>query len=277
MRQPRLDGKALRDYVTEAEHIIHDAVDRHQPAGVYALFSGGSDSTTMLDIARRTGRLDGVIHVNTTIGIRATREFVRQVCADWQLPLIEQAPPQSYAEIVRERGFFGPKDHGYAYRLLKKEAIRIIKRRLLTWRGQDKLMFLTGMRSAESDRRMAHGAADRLEERIWWINPIRDFTSDTMAEYRESRPDLPVNPVGRALGRSGECLCGCFAVRDVELPIVRELDPDTADLIESLEQEVGAAGSPFCRWGPGGTSSGRPAGPMCVGCDEAQLFDPEGS
>lgn len=266
--QPRLD-RTLDDMVAEAHAIIDAALDRWPPVSVWAAFSGGNDSTVMLDIVR--DRIDGVLHVNTTIGIRQTREFVRDLCADWRLELREVSPPMSYDERVREQGFYGPKDHRFAYFQLKRDAVRVFKKQILEPRKRTRVMLLTGMRAGESDTRMAHGSGDRVLERVAWVNPIRHFTNDDMAEYRQRHPDLPHNPVNKALGKSGECLCGCFSYGPVELEIIRDLDPETAAQIERLQTELEAKGSPFCRWGPGGKAAGKRAGPMCTGCDELAL------
>lgn len=268
--QPRLD-RTLDDQIEEAHAIIDAAVERWSPEVVYAAFSGGNDSTVMLDIVHRHGALDGVLHVNTTIGIAATRIFVRELCANWGLHLDIARPRKSYNEIVAERGFFGPKDHPYAYRLLKKDAVRQWKKTVLEPRKSTVAMLLTGMRAGESKTRIAHGSNDRLEERIAWVNPIRHFTNDDMILYRERHPDLPYNPVNRALGKSGECLCGCFSMGSVELEVIRDLDPATATQIERLQDRLEEQGSPYCRWGPGGQAGTTPAGPMCVGCDQLAI------
>ena len=267
--QPRLD-RTLDDMIAEAHTIIDECVDRWQPVAIFAAFSGGNDSTVMLDVVR--DRIDGVLHVDTTIGIRQTREFVRDLCDQWGLRLHVARPPKTYDELTLAQGFYGPKDHRYAYLQLKKDAIRVWKKTILEPRRSTTVMLLTGMRAGESTTRMTHGSDHRLEERVCWVNPIRHWTSDDMAEYRQRHPDLPRNPVNDWLGKSGECLCGCFSMGPVELEIIRDIDPDTAAQIDRLQDELERQGSPYCRWGPGGQPSGEWAGPLCTGCDQA-LFD----
>ena len=262
MIENRLFG-TLEEHVTEAHQIIEDAIGRWRPESVWAAFSGGNDSTVMLDLVHEY--VDGVFHVDTTIGIRQTAEFVRATSEAYGLPLEVRRPTKSYLEIVRERGFFGPSDHEWAYRLLKKDAVRQFKRDMLPPRESSCLMLLTGMRAHESRTRLAHGSGDRLEERIAWVNPIRHFTNNEMRLYREARPQVPRNPVNDVLGKSGECLCGCFS-HPVELELIRELDPTTAAKIEGLQVELEAVGSPYATWGPGGVASGGQAGPLCADC-----------
>lgn len=268
--EERLFG-SLDEYIEEAHQIIEDAVERWQPESVWAAFSGGNDSTVMLDIVHE--HVDGIFHVDTTIGIRQTREFVGEMAQRYMLPLEVRRPPKSYDEIVAERGFFGPSDHEWAYRLLKKEAVRAFKRDMLEPRASTNLMLLTGMRAHESTTRLAHGSGDRLEERIAWVNPIRHFSRSEMVMYRERHPGLPLNPVNEALGKSGECLCGCFSHGPTELELIRDLDPETAEQIEALQARLEAEGSPYCRWGPGGQASegSYDVGPLCAGCGD--LFE----
>ena len=78
-----LGAQIMRSY-----SIVHRAIEEYQPVAVLGLFSGGNDSTTFMHLMRRF--IDHAVHVNTGIGIEATREFVRETCAGWNLPLIEQ-------------------------------------------------------------------------------------------------------------------------------------------------------------------------------------------
>src|SRR5262245_15700969 len=61
---------------------VNEAIARYRPKLVIALFSGGHDSLSAVKVASLSSRFDGCLHVNTGIGIEATREFVRVTCAD---------------------------------------------------------------------------------------------------------------------------------------------------------------------------------------------------
>ena len=267
--QPRLD-RTLDDMIAEAHTIIDECVDRWQPEAIYAAFSGGNDSTVMLDVVR--DRIDGVLHVDTTIGIARTRQFVEQTCHDMGLPLTVTSPPHDYEHFVRSLGFPGPSAHRWAYIHLKERAVNRWKRTILEPRKSTNVMLLTGVRVAESSRRMLHGSQNSLRDRIAWVSPLRHWTSDDMAEYRQRRPVLPRNPVSEILGMSGECMCGAYG-HPVELEITRTLDPTLVARVERLQDELAAGGRRHCRWGPGGAASGAYAGPLCTGCDQAALFD----
>jgi 3'-phosphoadenosine 5'-phosphosulfate sulfotransferase (PAPS reductase)/FAD synthetase len=99
--------------IAQADEIVQMALDehgtRHTLAGTCVLFSGGNDSTVLAHLMRKHST--HAVHCNTTIGIEETRQFVRDVCAGWGLPLIEETAPVSYRELVLEQGFPGPGHH----------------------------------------------------------------------------------------------------------------------------------------------------------------------
>lgn len=259
----RLGEWSVNEAVAECHDIIQEAIIGYDPLAIYALFSGGTDSSAMLDVSQRY--IKGVLFVDTTCGIEATKDFVITECGRREIPLFIERPSKDYWTIVRERGFFGPKDHPYAYRLLKKDAIRRFKKRM---HPGETIMFFTGMRSSESQRRMAHGAKDRLEEGIWWVNPIRHWSQAEKEEYLE-REGIPINPVSKVLGKSGECNCGCFAVGPVDKEVIRGLDPHLAGLIDETERVLEAEGSPYSKWGPGGGN--RKQSCVCFGQESLEV------
>lgn len=246
-----------------------------------SLFSGGNDSTVLTHLMR--DRVDYAIHANTGIGIEQTRTFVRKVCRDLRLPLLEETPPVSYRDLVIERGFPGPAMHFKMYTRLKERCIYQAKRKLVTNGRKQRIMFLAGRRRAESRRR---AAVPEMERRgaIIWVSPLVLWTALDMNTYRlgwaKSDLRVPVNEVSSLIHMSGECLCGAFAKKG-ELEEIGQWFPDVADEIRALEREVTAAGHPpqLCKWGWGPyqkdfekVARAAKSGPMCTTCD-ASLFD----
>ncbi len=100
-----------------ADAALDDTLDRisragKSVAGVCVLFSGGNDSTALAHLFR--SRATHAVHANTTIGLEPTRDFVRNTCEEWGLPLIEKTPPREtdhYKALVLDRGFPGPAHH----------------------------------------------------------------------------------------------------------------------------------------------------------------------
>ncbi len=260
MKQGRLDG-AYAEYAP----VVH-----------FCLFSGGHDSLVLVHLVKDylTGERDGVLHINTGIGIEQTRDFARGVAHDWWLRFYEWRNPDprgNYERCLMEWGFPGPQVHQLMYQRLKERALEDCLRSLRSKRGERFALF-TGVRANESVRRMGNRREISRKGGQVWINPLTHFTSDEMHEYRE-RHDLPRNEVADHLHMSGECLCGAFA-RPGQKEEIRFFYPETAAYLDELEVKVKAMGHPNCRWGQKVASqTWRETGPMCSSCDQMQLIE----
>lgn len=266
--------KRVRALIDQAHHIVDDAIATHaldrELGPVCILFSGGNDSTTLAHLMR--GRATHAVHANTTVGIEATRQYVRDTCQAWGLPLIERTPPQTFRELVLEnvngepRGFPGPGMHWFAYTRLKERALDQVRRDLNLARSRTRFgVFLAGRRRLESERRQdipLHEA----DGSIVWASPIAMWSKLDMNTYRLMHPDVPRNEVSDRLHMSGECLCGAFAKPD-ELEMIGEHYPDVVNEIRALEADARAAGvpEPYCRWGHG-EGKRSPSGRLCSTC-----------
>lgn len=263
------------------------------------LFSGGNDSVVVNHLFRH--RVDAIAHVNTGTGIRETTQHVRDVAAAWGLPLHELHPKHSYRNLVlgnvlstrgknigRQvwKGFPGPAGHSVMYRRLKDEPLQRLRGQIIGRRGRThNVVYLGGMRWAETDRRFRNAEEVDREGSLLWVSPIVHWTDDHMREYRARhrctlphqhadhmlcRPDaLPLNEVTVHLHMSGECLCGAFA-KPGELEEIEFFYPHAAKPLRDLQREVEAAGLVACKWGqrpPGERTHRRPAGRLCAKCD----------
>lgn len=260
--------------ISAAHAIVDEALathlGSHRLAGVVVLFSGGNDSTTLAHLMR--DRATHAAHANTTIGVERTRQFVRDTCAAWGLPLIERAAPTTYHDLVLESGAFpGPAMHFRMYQRLKERALREVRNSLVANPRRERVLFIAGRRRAESERRAGIPAHERDGSTIW-ASPLADWTKADLDAYR-ARYDVPRNPVADALGMSGECLCGAFA-EPGEYERIAAVDADAAAAILALEHALHAAGhaGPRCRWGWGAYRAdpdGQPSkvGALCSSCD----------
>ena len=167
-----MDQRLLDEAVTT----IATAITEHEPIRVYALVSGGNDSTVMAHLAARFGaRCDAIAHINTGIGVEQTRGYVREFARWLAIPFIEKHAPRSYEDLVMQYGFPGPAAHRYMYVWLKERALRELRRE--AQRGQShRVMFITGVRQSESRRRMGRVSAVKREGNTVWVAPIRNFT-----------------------------------------------------------------------------------------------------
>jgi 3'-phosphoadenosine 5'-phosphosulfate sulfotransferase (PAPS reductase)/FAD synthetase len=264
--------RAIREQITDHRDGKHRG-RRHVATAV--LFSGGNDSTVLAHLFRE--HATHAIHANTGIGVEATRQFVRDTCAAWGLPLIEKHPPpgSTYRELVLADGFPGPAKHWKMYQRLKERALHGAKNELVRRPQSERMIFLAGRRLSESARRTARDIpeVERCKS-IVWVSPLRNWTALDLNTYRMRFPDCPRNEVADMLHMSGECLCGAFASPG-------ELDelsywPIAADAvagIRALEADAIAAGipEPRCHWGWGANRDRSQArsGPMCSSCEMA--------
>lgn len=260
----------------QARRIYTDALAAHlgnrKLVASCVLFSGGNDSTTLTHMFQDAAT--HAIHANTTIGIEQTRQFVRDTCAAWNLPLIEKTPPISYRDLVIERGFPGPAMHWKMYSRLKERALDAARHDLGVANSRTKAaVFIAGRRRAESERRQDVPLYES-DGSVIWVSPLAMWTKLDLNTYREIH-NVPRNEVSDLLHMSGECLCGAFAKRG-ELDAIGEWFPEVRAEIEQLERDVAAAGHerPFCTWGHG-QGSASISGRLCSSCQvpgQIELF-----
>lgn len=270
----------VRELVREAFALLEYGIAEHitredkRLAGVCILYSGGNDSTTLAHLFKE--RADYAVHANTTIGIEQTRQFVRDTCAGWGLPLLEYRPPagSTYRELVLDQGFPGPGHHFKMYQRLKERCLRQARRELVKHPRQERVIFLAGRRRTESARR-ANVPELQREGSIVWVSPLVNWTASDMSTYRRLCGDIPRNEVSDLIHMSGECLCGAFAKRG-EIDELEMWFPDTVAEIRELEAEVTAQGTipaKRCKWGWGAGTPvpDTPTGPLCTSCDARAL------
>lgn len=261
--------------IQEAHDIIERAKAEHPPEATILLYSGGNDSTVLLDVVRE--HVDLILHVNTGFGIPATNSFARDVMQASGIAWREASPPVPYEELVLThpvlKGMPGPGVHGIVYQRLKERALRAILRELRTKRGQ-RFMLLTGVRRAESARRMGYSTpVDRKGGQVW-VNPLLHWTNREMSDYRDCH-GCPMSEVAANLHMSGECLCGAMADQGPERGERQQLRffyPEFEARISALEEKCRRRGLPYTEWGikrPNWRTDA--AGAMCSSCEGRQL------
>ena len=268
----------VRHLMRQAHGILTDAMAQwengRERVATCLLFSGGNDSTVLAHLMRK--RVSHAIHANTTIGIEETRQFVRDTCAAWDLPLIEERANDSYADLVLGRvngwpgGFPGPGAHGTIYQRLKERALDKARHTLGIANSRSKYaLFIAGRRREES-RRRGDVPLHEPDGTVIWASPIALWTKLDLTTYRLMHDDVPLNEVTTKIHMSGECLCGAFAGPG-ELEEIRYWFPDVAAEIDALAAEaltVAPVDPPWCVWGHGMNGSSKPttAGRLCQSC-----------
>lgn len=234
-----LEGQSLEAAEADGRRILDRVVAEYQPAVVFAGFSGGHDSLVAAHFASQHPSFTGCLHINTGIGIEQTRQFVRDTCAEHDWLLKEYHPPVSYEEIVLKWGFPGPKGHTIIYNRLKERCLRQWTREYKRF-WKDRVVVVTGVRRAESRRRMGTLTEINRDGARVWCAPIINWTAKHKAEYI-AKHGLKTNPVVALLCMSGECLCGAFA-KPGEREEIELWFPDAAaeiSRIEALAREAG--------------------------------------
>lgn len=287
MTVARMTGSQRRERVEEltaqSRDFIADAIDRHvthdgrMVAATVALFSGGNDSTTLAHMLR--GEVDYAAHANTTIGIEQTRDFVRNTCEEWGLPLIERKPPREsdhYRALVIAQGFPGPAMHFKMFQRLKERALMQVRSELVSDPRKERVVFIAGRRRNESQRR-AHVPISERRGSVVWVSPLVHWTKLDLTTYRLMAGDVPHNAASDLIHMSGECLCGAFAAPgereeiDYWFPLaldeIRELEALIADRDDIPEHRK--------TWGWGADPAkkaleGAPSksGLLCSSCDD---------
>jgi 3'-phosphoadenosine 5'-phosphosulfate sulfotransferase (PAPS reductase)/FAD synthetase len=272
--------------------IVRDAFAYYAPSKAFVLLSGGKDSTVTLDWYWRNhpGQLTGALHINTGIGLRSTRDFAERFCRERGISFHEAHAPIAYEDLVRrgwrsfdgtrQRGFPGPAAHLFAYTWLKERALDAFTS-LQKDHRLDNIALITGVRSAESARRMGTTDEIRKDGSKIWVAPLAGLSNADMADHRE-RYSVPMSPASSTLHFSAECLCGAFGDPQ-ELDMIDTFHGDdegrAVPRIRALQREMESAGVERCRWATdirGDKRLAEPPGPLCAGCwKQSTLFAEE--
>lgn len=229
----------LQEKIQDSRRIFDKAIKKYNPYVIIALVSGGDDSMAMYKVAQLIGRVDYVVHVDTTTGIKAATEFVKNNVIHELI--IARTNEETFEEIVLEYGFPGAGQHQNMYIRLKERALRLIQRRFQnensfcrisepTYKRGTKviyhpkypdsevlaikkpkriIMYLSGGRKDESVRRMGTVKEIHKEGNQIWVSLISNWTKQNIYELQK-KYNLKRSPTSILLGRSGECNCGSF-------------------------------------------------------------------
>jgi 3'-phosphoadenosine 5'-phosphosulfate sulfotransferase (PAPS reductase)/FAD synthetase len=222
--------------------ILKQAVDQFNPTHIVSMVSGGKDSAASDHVARELGvKIDLVMHGNTRCGIPETSQFVRDhygTIGDFA----EADAGTAYEDYVLRKGFFGRgiSSHAVAYHLLKADAFRSTLSRLIR-KGKHnvRIMLITGARKDESENRRKNLKpimAEPNRPNNLWVGITHDWSQDDRDAYLDSR-GVPINPVAKALCRSGECMCGTMQSK-AERAEAAVLYPHWGKWLSELESEA---------------------------------------
>lgn len=180
--------------------LIEDALTRSEHSVV--AFSGGKDSTVVLNLVRKIVPTIAARFCNTGVESPSTIEFCNQIPN-----LIELKPEKSFWRCVDEYGFpqvkSRAKSHGNRCCYYLKELPA------LTHDKQAKVdLVFTGLTAAESNQRkltlMRTGPYYQVKSGQWRCHPIWNWTEDDVWNYIHAK-NLPYNRIYD----EGAKRCGC--------------------------------------------------------------------
>ena len=228
--------------------IIENGLKEIGTENLWACFSGGHDSLVATFLASQHRHFKGVLHLDTGIGLRTTRNYVIDTCEKmgWNLKvyhatknLKKDGTPnyQFYSELVMLHGFPNGNSHQFMYARLKEYSLDRFRRdekKADRWAN----VFTVGIRWQESDRRKKYQGSYFKKEsgKFGNVYPIVDF-SDCDKNLIIKEFNLPRNPVYEWYCKSGECLCGAFAHKN-ELLDIAKVEPEMVVRIENLNRYV---------------------------------------
>ena len=173
------------------------------PDGYWLAYSGGKDSTVILDLARRSGVKFEAHYSYVPIDPPELRAFIKTVPN-----IIIDKPEKSFISVARERGIMPIRHRRWCCEIFKE-------------RGGRGRLVVTGLRWSESSRRSNRKMFEVCirHEHTHFLHPIVDWlTTDVWAYIRER--ELPYcHLYDEGWKRLGCVLCPM--VRDVEKQMVR--------------------------------------------------------
>lgn len=267
-------GSDLARAIGSSVRLMNDAITSYQPTHIVAMVSGGRDSAAAHAIAEEMGiPIDLILHGNTRTGIPETTRFVTDHYGNKRQDFAIADAGDAYERYVMRKGFFGKgrTAHNFSYRILKADPFRAAISRLIRQRKRGvRVMLLNGARASESDNRRINLSPVRMDKANMWVNICHHWTDGDRDAYLESR-QLPINPVAKALCRSGECMCGTMQTTG-DRNEAAALYPAWGAWLSDLEAAVKAKHG--YGWGDTGPKYKDPRQddlfqPMCAGCSRS--------
>lgn len=229
--------------IDSSREILKASIEQFNPTHIVSMVSGGKDSAASHAVAEELGvKIDLIIHGNTRTGIPETSQFVEDHYGRLGPDFAVADAGTAYEDYVQRKGFFGKgiAAHGFAYRVLKATPFRkAISRNIRKGKRDIRILLLNGARKDESENRKKNlqvTRPDPAQKGNIWVNLIHDWTQEDRDQYLEKRGVI-INPVAKALCRSGECLCGTMQTQ-AERVEAAALYPHWGDWINRLEAEV---------------------------------------
>jgi 3'-phosphoadenosine 5'-phosphosulfate sulfotransferase (PAPS reductase)/FAD synthetase len=226
--------------------ILTNAILKWQPKSLVSLYSGGYDSavtTHLLHTLDTHGLPIQVAAIDTQLAADGWREYVQSVADnqgwDFKIYKSDKAWSQFLTLVIHKGCPKSRKMHTYVFQKLKGRIIEAIHMDKKSHRN-DKTLFISGMRRAESPFRKEAAEVDRIghSNRIF-AAPIVHWSQEDCDLYRIEN-GLPDNPFYGTVKGSGDCQCnwGDFITLDTLRKHSPKLAGGNVALIDKLSRDL---------------------------------------
>ena len=216
-----------------------------QTRKIHCFFSGGRDSALACYIAKRVADVRGwefrLVHIDTTIAISETQEYVHRYAKWLNAELVVIRPKMTFREYATKYGMWPslfPYRFRWCMRRLKLEpTIEYLRQ---NYRTGD--LVVLGIRKRESKFRERldykvfdnHLYGNKVAVQLWL--PLLNADDKTVKELAE-KLNIPRNPVWDKIGISGECLCLAGTPIHRIILIMRHYPEEFRQLLE-IDREI---------------------------------------
>ncbi len=230
----------------EPQQILTEAIQLYKPRQIVCLFSGGYDSMCATHLAHELnthGVPMATWAIDTKLSADSWVDYVTSVSQELHFTNFgvydNQKGFDSFVKFVSDCGApYTKSAHTYCFRHLKERAMDRLHMMYKKDR-QDKTLFLSGMRRAESRERSSAEEYHRAgKSNKIFVSPIVSWSNEQVAIYR-SVNDLPDNPFYSTVKGSGDCQCnwGNF----IDLETLQHFSPHLASGNVALLDEISKA------------------------------------
>lgn len=203
----------MTNFLLEPQRILTTAIKEWQPVALVSLFSGGYDSMITTHILHHldTHKLPvQVWAIDTQLAADGWHSYVHGVAngLGWNFQIYDNKKGfKQFVRSVTQKGCPRTrKMHTFVFQKLKERGFDAILMMNKTKRS-DKVLFVSGMRRAESTDRQNADEVSRIgKSNKIFASPIVHWTNEECDWYRIEH-GLPDNPFYNTVRGSGDCQC----------------------------------------------------------------------
>jgi len=208
---------------------------------VYVMFSGGRDSLVILDLAVRALGQGGfeALFIDTGISTPGLKEYVVEVCRDYNVKLNIVGPDYDFFDLVLRKGFPMIK-YRWCKEYLKIKPLKkfVVKAK----REYGDIVLLTGVRRDESwVKARASKIYDHPILGVKVYAPIFEWRKEHVMEYIRAYR-LRENPLYWIYGKAYDCWCTVYK-SPADFAILAMLNPDFYMKFVEVESRLRSGGS----------------------------------